>query len=148
MTLTEFSSSILCIPSSCKGVIYTTARARPTLSMAQAGCRLVRLHLPSGPEFNQKFHTIITANASSVCYTFRRRLCVPDSRWCTNDADNIQWNVSHAQPYSRAELSAARFCLWIASRNTLSCTQPDISLEVFVSVDGPLYFPQFPSDTK
>ena len=39
-----------------------------------------KLHFIQFSILNRKFHVIISANASSVCYTFRLQLCVPDSR--------------------------------------------------------------------
>ena len=68
----------------------TEPRAGPTLTSAWAGHRLVPLHLQSGPDLNQKFQVIIAPNMSSVCYTSRPWLCVPDG---------VPWNASYAQPY-------------------------------------------------
>ena len=68
------------------------SQAGVALGSARAGRGLVHLHPLSGPDLNQKFDAIITANASSVCYTSRlKALC------------------SRQQPYSGAVPSAARF---------------------------------------
>ena len=56
------------------GAFYTTAQAGTMLSSARAGCRLVYLHLLSGPDLNRKFHIIMSANASSARYTSRLKL--------------------------------------------------------------------------
>ena len=57
---------------------HTTARARPAFGSARAGAFFLfflSLPLRSGPDFNHKFHVIITADASSVCCTSRLKLC-------------------------------------------------------------------------
>ena len=59
---------------------------------------LVHLHLLSGPDLNQKFHVIISADASSICYTSRR-------------SSHAQPYIG-AEPYSAAAPSAARFRLY------------------------------------
>ena len=65
------------------GAIYTTAWAGPALGLAQAGPRLVHLYLLPRPDLHQChiiMIMIITANASSICYTSVLKLCLPDSR--------------------------------------------------------------------
>ena len=71
----------------------------PVFHSGWAGCWFLHLHLPSGPDFNQKSHIITTSNMSSVCFTSRPKLWAPD----TND---IQWHVGCAQPYSGAKPNA------------------------------------------
>ena len=61
--------------------VYTRLPARALLSLAQVGHTLLHLHLPSGPDFNQKFDVIIDPNASPVCGTSRPQLCFADDRW-------------------------------------------------------------------
>ena len=58
-----------------------TARVMPAFASARAPRGLVHCHLWSGPDLNQKFYNNISPKASSVCYTFRPQLRVPDGRW-------------------------------------------------------------------
>ena len=70
------------------GAIYDIGWARPTFGSARAGrWKVHHLYLFSGTYLNQKFHVIIAANASSVCYTSRLKLCVPGSGCRRNDSD-------------------------------------------------------------
>ena len=110
---------------------------------------------------------IIAVNESSICFTSRLKLCVPDSRmtyrwrrwrhdsWgrviCLlyfltkalwreqNDVHMTQMTFNRAQPYSGAEPSAARFSVpGRPSVNPLSGARVVLSLESFVtSVSGP-----------
>ena len=68
-------------------------RSQARLGSAQAGCRMVQLHLQSGPDLKQRFYAIITPNASSVCITSAVKLCVPDSRWRVvfNHTPELSW---------------------------------------------------------
>ena len=63
------------------GDIYT--HPGPGLCSTQlelgVGWCIVDVNLLGEPDFHQKFHIIIAANAASVCYAFRLNLCVPDS---------------------------------------------------------------------
>ena len=96
------------------------------LSLAQTECRLVHWHLLSGPHLGQKFDVIIAANASSVCYTSRLKLCVPDIRWCTGDT----------QPCSALLQSWAQ-CSSPPSRDGQMWTHYlDLSPEFFTGVNG------------
>ena len=63
------------------------ACSRLGLDLVQAAAFL---HPPSGPDLNQKFHTIIIANTSTVCNAARLKLSAPDCRWCTHDADDAE----------------------------------------------------------
>ena len=82
----------------------------------------VHLHLPSGPDLNQKFDVIIPPNVPCVkCPMLPDHSCV-----FQKTAGNIHWNASHAQPYSIAKLSVAHIISIQGqpSGNTASHTQP------------------------
>ena len=49
-------------------MIHTAAWAGPALSSALTGCRLVHLHLLSGPDLHQNFYLIVFLNTTSACY--------------------------------------------------------------------------------
>ena len=55
---------------------------RPGLRLAplRLGTGWCTLRLLSGSDLSHMFHVIIAADASSVCYTSRQKLCVLDSR--------------------------------------------------------------------
>lgn len=114
------------------GAVYTTARAGPALGSARNRHMLVHLHLIPGPDLNQKFHAIIAADASHVCYTFILKLCVLDRRSCT-------MTPSRSQPFSGVELGAGRFRSGTAKTtvNAPFHTQSELSTEMFAIVHGP-----------
>ena len=76
-----------------RGHLNTTAWAGSLLGSALAGAYF---HLLSGQDLNQKFYVIIAPCMSPVSF-----------KSVLQTADNLQWNVSHAQPYSGAKPSVA-----------------------------------------
>ena len=96
--------------------MYTTARVGPMLDSAQAGLGLVHFLLLSGPDLNQKFHIIIAANASSICFT---------SRLTVQTTGNVQMMLSLAPPCYGAKRSAASLCLRkVKSNCSIPCPPP------------------------
>ena len=88
---------------------YGTYTLWPVLNWAQAGCRLVQLHLLSGPDWNQKF----APNTSSVC-------CILlDHSSVFQMVGSVQWNASGTQPSVRSEPSVACICYGMAKRKPM-----------------------------
>ena len=109
------------------GAIYTIAKAGPILSLARAGSRLVHLHLPSGPDLDEKFHIIIAAIASSCLLYFQAK--APCSwrqmayRWC--------W-VALSSTLEHSQVQLASVSGWL-SVNAQFCAKA-----IFAGVNGPM----------
>ena len=113
--------------SSCSAVCWghLHCRAGPALSSGLVWAGAFTSAIWSEPDLSQKFHVIITANTSSVCYTSRLELCVFQPQ------DDEQITLSHSKPYYTAKPSVACF-----HPETAKCKHTILCSEIFASVNG------------
>ena len=92
-------------------------------------------------------HITVAANMSPACYIYiylQTGLFLSDSRWSStslfHSTENVgathqlQWNLSHSQPYLGVKKSTAHIHPWWPRVNAVSCTQPDFSPGLFAIV--------------
>ena len=127
------------------GDIDSAAWARPTFQSSWVGCMLVHLQVcKSEPDFSQQFISLLLQTCQLLAVYLQTGLCLSDSRWSStslfHSTENVgathqlQWNLSHGQPYLGVKKSTAHIRPWWPRVNAVSCTQPDFSPGLFASV--------------